>query len=256
MSFYVNGSSGSMDLSAGSVFGGALGPDVSGKAYENLTFDVAFKGYREPSGTEPPTYALRIRLESTPGTREHVALLQHLWQIADEEPSIGAVVLELRTAPASSLAHVQELRDAIYMLRQAGKRVLCHLEDADGASLYLCSAADRILLNPAGGIRFAGLRARYFYYANLLDKLGVKADFVRIGAHKSAPEAFTRSGASEVARDDKIDMLQQHEKHLTLGIAHGRNLTAEQVRERVAKGPFVAIEAKTAGFVDGYAFDD
>ena len=256
MSFYLNGTGGSMDLTGGSVFGGALGRNVSGKAQENLITEVAFKGYREPSGAHAPTFALRIRLEKTPGTREHVALLRHLWQIAEEEPSIGAVVLELRTAPADSMAHVQELRDAVYMLRQAGKKVLCHLEDADGASLYLCSAADRILLNPAGGIRFAGLRARYFYYAGLLDKLGIKADFVRIGAHKSAPEAFTRTGATEVAHDDKIDLLQQHEKFLTLGIAHGRKLSPEAVRERIAKGPFVAIEAKQAGFVDGYAFDD
>jgi protease-4 len=256
MSFYLNGSSGSMDLSAGSVFGGALGEGVSGRAHENIATEVAFKGYREPWGSPTPTFALRIRLEDTPSTREHVAMLRHLWSIAEEEPSIGAVVFELRTAPASSMAHVQELRDAFYMLRQSGKKVLCHLEDADGASLYLCSAADRTLLNPAGGIRFAGLRARYIYYANLLEKVGVKADFVRIGAHKSAPEAFTREGASEVARDDKIDLLQQHEKHLTLGIAHGRKLSAQAVRERVAKGPFVAVEAKTAGLVDGFAFDD
>ncbi|HXK17006.1 MAG TPA: signal peptide peptidase SppA, partial [Polyangiaceae bacterium] len=256
MSFYLNGTGGSMDLTGGSVFGGALGRTASGKAQENLVTEVAFKGYREPSGSLAPTFALKIRLEKTPSTREHVALLRHLWQIAEEEPSIGAVVLELRTAPADSMAHVQELRDAVYMLRQAGKKVLCHLEDADGSSLYLCSAADRILINPAGGIRFAGLRARYFYFAGLLDKLGIKADFVRIGAHKSAPEMLTRTSATEVGRDDKIDLLQQHEKHLTLGIAHGRKLSPEVVRERIAKGPFVAIEAKQAGFVDGYAFDD
>lgn len=256
MSFYLNGTAGSMELGAGSLFGGALGRNVSGKAHENLTTEFAFKGYREPSGTQTPNYALRIRLESTPSVREHTALLRHLWQVAEEEDSVGAVVLELRTAPGSSIAHVQELRDAVYLLRQSGKKVLCHLEDADGSSLYLCSAADRILINPAGGVRFAGLRARYFYYAGLLDKLGIKADFVRIGPHKSAPESFTRTGASEVARDDKIDLLQQHEKQLTLGIAHGRKLTATQVRERIAKGPFVSVEAKTAGFVDGYAFDD
>src|SRR5258706_9556524 len=256
MSFYLNGSSGSMDLSGGSLFGGALGRNISGKAHENLATEVAFKGYREPSGTNAPTFALRIRLESTPSTREHVALLRHLWQIAEEEPSIGAIVLELRTAPADSMAHVQELRDALYMLRQAGKKVLCHLEDADGASLYLCSAADRILINPAGGIRFAGLRARYFYYAGLLDKLGIKADFVRIGAHKSAPESFTRTGSSDVSRADQIDLLQQHEKILVQGIAAGRKLDPLVVRERIAKGPFVAVEAKLAGFVDGYAFDD
>jgi protease-4 len=65
-----------------------------------------------------------------------------------------------------------------------------------------------------------------------------------------------RTSATEVARDDKIDLLQQHEKHLTLGIAHGRKLSPQAVRERIAKGPFIAVEAKTAGFVDGYAYDD
>jgi len=152
--------------------------------------------------------------------------------------------------------YLQELRDALFLLRRSGKRVLCHLEDGDGASLYLCSAADRILVNPAGGIRFAGLRARYFYLANLLEKLGIKADFVRIGAHKSAPEQLTRTGSTDVSRADKIDLLQQHEKILVQGIAAGRKLDPLVVRERIAKGPFVAVEAKLAGFVDGYAFDD
>jgi protease-4 len=254
--FYLNGTAGSMELGAGSLFGGALGRDASGRPHENLNLEVAFKGYREPSGSAPPAHALRLRFEQTPSTREHVRLLVHLWQIAKHETAVKAVVLELRAAPAVSMAHLQELRDAIYELRRNGKRVLCHLEDGDGSSLYLCSAADRILVNPAGGLRFAGLRARYFYYAELLDKLGVQADFVRIGSHKSAPEALTRTQASEVSRADKIDLLQQHERYLVGAIAHGRKLEIPAVRQRITTGPFIAIEAKTAGFVDGYAFDD
>ena len=61
-------------------------------------------------------------------------------------------------------------------LRRMGKRVLCHLEDADGSALYFCSVANKIYLNPGGGIRFAGLRTRYFYYKGLMDKLGIRAD--------------------------------------------------------------------------------
>src|SRR6185436_12000693 len=132
--------------------------------------------------------AIRIRIENTPNTREHVALLRALWSLAKSEPSVAMVVFELRTAPGESLARVAELRDAIGLLRRNGKKVLCHLEDADGSSLYMCSAANRTLVNPAGGIRFAGLRSRYFYVKGLLDKIGVHADFVRIGEHKSAPE--------------------------------------------------------------------
>lgn len=256
MAFAFNQPAGAMELAAGTTFGNDLGRTASGEAGSDLITDVAFRGAREPVATEGLIYAVRMRLEQTPDARGHVALLRRLWQIADDEPHVAEVVLELRTAPADSYAHVQELRDALWYLRQRGKRVLCHLEDADGASLYLCSAASRILINPAGGLRFAGLKTRYFYLKGLLDKLGIRADFVRIGAHKSAPEMFTREGSSDVARADKIDLLQQFERHFVQGVAVGRKQDPKTLRERIAKGPFIASEAKAAGLVDGFAFDD
>jgi len=254
MAFRLNATSGSMELGAGTIFGSGLGEDTS--AIKNLTTDVAFRSHRARIASEPAVHAVKLRIEDTPGNREHVVLLRRLWDIADTEPTVAAVVLELRTAPGGSLAHVQELRDAVWYLRKRGKRVLCHLEDADGASLYLCSAASRILVNPAGGIRFAGLKTRYFYVRSLLEKLGVRADFVRIGAHKSAPEMFTRDGSTDVSREDKIDLLQQFERHVTLSIAAGRRIAPATLRERIARGPFIASEARAAGLVDGYAFDD
>ncbi|HVJ15411.1 MAG TPA: signal peptide peptidase SppA [Polyangiaceae bacterium] len=256
LAFYMNGSRGSMELAAGSVFGTGLGDAAADDAYENIITDVAFRGFREKHGSEARPHALRIRIEDTGGARDHVRLLRKLWSIAEQEPSVAAVVFEVRSAPAESLARVQELRDAIMYLRLMGKKVLCHLEDADGSSLYFCSLANKIYLNPAGGIRFAGLRTRYFYYKGLMDKLGIRADFVRIGAHKSAPEAFTREGSSDVARADKIDLLQQYEKYFTLGVAAGRRIDPLELRKRIATGPFVAKEAKDAGLVDGFAFDD
>ncbi|MEI9937221.1 MAG: signal peptide peptidase SppA [Pseudomonadota bacterium] len=254
--FHFNGSSGSGELAAGSLFGDGLGAEAKNKPQENLGFEIAAKGFRESAAAEAPRYALRLRIEDTPNVRGHTALLRKLWDIAEHEPTVAAVVLELRTAPADSMAHTQELRDALFHLRQAGKRVLCHLEDGDGSSLYLCSAADRILLNPAGGIRFAGLKSRFMYFGGLLEKLGIKADFVRIGDHKSAPEQFMREGASDVARADHIDLLQQVERNFTLDVAAGRHIDAVELRKRIAKGPFVASEAKFAGLVDGFAFDD
>lgn len=247
----LNGNSGSTELEGGMLTGTELGEKGSYAFYNQ----VAIRGFREPVGIQPPHLALRIRLESTPETREHVALLRKLWAIS-KEPDVDAVVLELRTAPANSLAHLQELRDAFALLRARGKRVLCHLEDANGGALYLCSAANRILLNPAGGLRFAGLKTRHIYLASLLEKIGVRADFIRIGAHKSAPEQFTRTGASDVARADAIDLLQQAERWFAGDVAHDRGMTVEALREKIARGPFVAKEAKDAGLVDGLAFDD
>ena len=251
LSLYANTTGGSTELEGGAVTGTALGQTGS----YNFFNEVALQGFREPVGLGPRRSAVRIRFEGTPETRDHVALLRKLWSLADE-PDVAAVVFEIRSSPANSLAHVQELRDAVRVLRAKGKRVLCHMEDAGGAGLYFCSAADRVLMNPAGGLRFAGLRTRHLYFAKLLENIGVRADFIRIGAHKSAPERFTRESASDVARADTIDLLQQMERWFSGDVAHDRKMSVETLRERIAKGPFIAKEAKDAGLIDGFAFDD
>lgn len=252
----VNTQSASSEFAAGTMFGSTLGKDARNRAQNNIHTEVATRIWREAAGVPEKSYALRVRLENSGDARSQVALLRGLWYVAEQEPSIKAVVLELRTSPGESLAHVQELRDAVYYLRQHGKKVLCHMEDANGLALYLCSAADRVLINPAGGVRFAGMRAQYMYYKGLLDKLGVKADFVRIGDHKSAPEAFMRTEATETSRADHIDLLQQFELEFSRGIAHDRKVDLGKLRESFKQGPFIAPEAKAAGLVDGYAHDD
>ncbi|MBN2192656.1 MAG: signal peptide peptidase SppA [Polyangiaceae bacterium] len=252
----LNGGQAAGELAGGSTFGDRLGETAKNRAAANAFAEVALRSVKERSGIELPRFAVRVRLEETPGPRQHVTLLRQLWDIADHERAVDAVVLELRAPPADSLGAIQELRDAIRHLRLAGKRVLCHLEDGGGAALYACAGANRVLLSPAGEIRFAGLKSQQLYFARLLDKLGIRAEFVRIGKHKSAPEPLERERASDVARADHVDLMQQIERYLVGGIATGRALTVPEVRARVAAGPFVASDAKTAGFIDGVAFDD
>ncbi len=251
-----NGPQGSSEFGAGTLVGNALGTQARGKAYSNLYFDAAVQSYRTSAAIEIPHIALRFLIDDTPSPRAHVALLRKLWAIADREDSVDAVVLELRDVPARSLAYAQELRDAIQNLKEHGKRVLCHLDDAKGTALYVCSQADRILIHPAGGIRFSGLSTTHFYFKGLLDKLGIKADFVRIGDHKSAPESFMREGPTDVARKDSQQLLEAINQQVVTGIAAGRHLPAPQVAERIAQGPFVSSEAKVAGFIDQFAYSD
>jgi protease-4 len=256
LSLYLNRSDGSFEIAAAGLAGNGLGGSSLGDAGSlNLQTGAAARGFPEPVGIRLGHQSVRLRLEETPDAREHVGVLRELWSLA-EDTNVDAVVLELRAAPGETLAHVQELRDGLAHLRQSGKRVLCHLEDADASQLYLCAAADQTLLNPAGELRFAGLEARYLFLARLLDHLGISADVIRIGAHKSAPERFTNDASSEVSRADKIDLLQQTERQFTEGLAMGRHLSFAQVRAAAKEGPFLAEQAKAAGLVDGLAFDD
>lgn len=240
-------------LGGGAIFGSGLG-NSSNQEEVGEFLSLAYSGYRRP-GLPMPTHAVSMRLESTPGTRGHVAFLRKLWKIA-EDPQISGLELVLRAEPAASYAHAEELADAIRLLRARGKKVLCSFEDNGAKSLYVCANADRIVINPAGGVRYSGIKSTYIYLAGLLDKLGIKAEFVRIGAHKSAPEQFTNTQASDVARADHEDLIREVEAVFVRNASVGRKLSEAKVRENSLRGPFVAAEAKDAGFVDGFAFDD
>lgn len=247
---------GSGELTVGARYGDGLGATSGGRPWENIHAEVAVKGFRETFAAENVSYAVRIRMEKSPSVREHTKLLQSLWRMADQERNLKAVLLEIRTQPADSLAHLQELMDAILYLKQKGKRVVCHLETATGAALILCSQADKVFINPAGTIHYSGLKTRSFYVKGLLDKLGVSADFVRIGDYKSAPEMFARREASGPATDVRVDLLQQIEHELTTSLARGRKLRVETIRKVIERGPYTALEAEKLRLVDGYAFDD
>jgi protease-4 len=251
LSFYLNQHESSSELAGAGLVGDGLGDESS----VGVQTGLAARGFPEPVGLSLGRYAVRLRLEDTPDAREHVSLLRGLWSLA-EEPKLDAVVLSLRANPAETVAHAQELRDALLTLRKRGKRVLCHVDDVEITTLYLCAAADQILINPVGNVRFAGLQARYVFFGRLLENLGIAADVVAIGEHKSAPERFTRSSSTDVSRADKIDLLQQTERQITEGLAQGRNMTFAAVRAAAKEGPFLAEQARSVGFVDGLAFDD
>src|SRR5579859_1474397 len=215
---------GGLTAGGGALFGDGLGGGGSAAGYGT----VAFSAYRQP-GIPSPTHAVWMRLEDTPGTRGHVALLRRLWRLADD-PDVAAVTLLLRSEPASSFAHAEELADAIRVLRAHHKKVLCSWEVAGPKALYACASADRIVLNPSGGIDYAGLKSQYVYLKGLLDKIGVKADFVRVGPHKTAPEQFTNEHAGPVANEDHVDLLRQQEAVFVRNLALYRHMSEERVR--------------------------
>jgi protease-4 len=241
-----------LQVSAGALFGDAL---VRQGAAGGFYVGAAMRGYREP-GVPKAARVVRLKLTGTPGVRGHTRLLRRLWKLADD-PEVEGVVLVMQGAePASSLAHAEEVGDAFRLLRAKGKKVMCHLEDAGGRSLYACSQADRVVMNPAGGFRFAGLSSSYFYYGGLLKKLGVKADFVRIGAHKLAAESYALPASTEVGKVDHQELVDELERTFLHDVGGGRKIPLTELKRRIAKGPFVAREARDAGLVDSLAFED
>jgi protease-4 len=215
---------------------------------------ASLAGFEQP-GMRDAEHGVSIRIEETPGGRGHVRLLRKLAKIT-RDPSIRAVVLIAKAELAGSTAHAEELGDAIATLQANGKKVVCHLEDGGGKSLLACASADKILIHPAGGLRFAGFRAQTMYFGEALQKLGIVPEFLRIRDHKTAPEQLVRSGPTPMHAADDREFLKAIEQIYVDRLSAGRKLPASVIKKSIDGGPYIADEMIAAGFADAKAFDD
>ncbi len=158
------------------------------------------------------------------------------------DPRVAGVLIEPRDTSAG-LAVAQEMRLMISALQKAGKRVYCHLESPSGSEYYLCAGADRVSLDPAGAVRLMGVSADALYFGDVLRNLGVRADFVRIGRYKSAPEQFTNRVPSDFAAEQRNTLLDDAYSRLVHDLAGDLERDEGAVRKLLDVGPFTASEA-------------
>lgn len=176
-------------------------------------------------------------------------------QRAKKDKTVKGAVLKLGMG-GYSIAKTQEMRDAILDFRASGKKVICYMEVVGNSGYYLATACDKILLNPAGYLSLNGFRSEVTFYKGILDKIGVEADLYSVGKYKSASEMFMREGMSDAHRESLNSFLDDLSDQMVSGIAQGRNISPDQVWERIDKGPYTAKEAMKAGLVDGLIYED
>ena len=198
------------------------------------------------------------RLPALPFQREAPLSLLDVLEIleaAAQDPQVDGVLLRLDGAP-HGWAKVLSLRRAVERVREAGKPVAAWGERLGAEDLLLGSAATRLWLPPSGSVALVGLRAESVFVRGLLARLGVEADVVRVGGYKAAGEMFVRDSLSPEAREQTEALLDDLYGELVDGIARGRGLDPQAVRERVDAGPYTAPAAAEAGLIDGCLYPD
>lgn len=163
---------------------------------------------------------------------------------------VAAVLLSFAD-PDIGWAQATELRETISELRAAGKRVYAHFTVADTRVYTVAAAADEIYVAPAGGVFLTGLSSTLTYLAELLERIGIDAQFVAIGPFKTAPEFFTRRAPSEPAARVMDSLLDGLFERVVRHIAEARGLKPERVRALIDRAPYTAADAEERGLVDG-----
>lgn len=185
------------------------------------------------------------------GAESTIWLLTRLRKLERDSRTQAVVIIpgDLR----GTWATADELRQAVLRLRAAGKHVFSYSGSLSSREYYVASAAERIFLDPEGGLRLTGLHAETFYFRDALDRLGIRADLVRIGDYKSAPESYTRSEPTEPARRMRQGLIDEQFERLVTAVSSARLLERAQVQALVESGPLTAERALTAKLVDAVA---
>ena len=179
-------------------------------------------------------------------------LTQVITAAADDE-DIDGLYIELQPI-GLGLAGVQELADALHTFRESGKPCTVQADQLGNKEFLLAAACGDIHLAPAGLVLVNGLAVEHTYYAETLEKVGVKPNFAHVGDFKTAVEPFERTGPSEAAMEATDAMLDSLYGQFVTLAARGRGLDEAQVRTVIDQLPLTPAAAQEAGLVDGQAY--
>lgn len=190
-------------------------------------------------------------LEPQPTLRTVIQTIER----AKTDPRVRGLVVIPQTTGAM-WAQLQELHAALTDFRTSGKSLVVFFEYGGAGEYYLASAAERVLMMPAGSLDLSGLATYEIFFRGALDKIGVYPDMLHIGDYKTAANTFTERGYTPAHREMSQSLNRDMYDQLIRAIATGRNRSEEEVRRALDEGPFLADEAKAAGLVDDIVYDD
>ena len=228
--------------------GGPLASDDTRGVFQGMSVSLALSGQRRRPLFETRGKLIKVALRGRHDQLKIIRLVRQLQLIRDRN-DVSVVLLDIDRFGAG-WAQTEELRQWVGRLRGAGKRVYAYLHVASSREYLLASAADKVWLAPAGGIRLAGLATQQLYLRGLMDKIGLGPEFVKIAEYKSAPEGLTRKGASPAAARMRKSLLDNLYGRLLGQLARSRGSTPAKMRETIEDGPFTPPAAKKAKLVD------
>jgi protease IV len=151
-------------------------------------------------------------------------------EAAKKDPKIQRLVLNTDGMSVSGFAALRDVAQALRDFRASGKEIIAFGTNMDQKQYYLAAQANKIYLDPEGGILLEGLgRYRLYYREGLQEKLGVDVHLFRVGEYKSAMEPYILDGSSPEAREADLFWMNDLWQRYVADIAKARNIPVEQL---------------------------
>ncbi|HEY8478845.1 MAG TPA: signal peptide peptidase SppA [Spirillospora sp.] len=169
--------------------------------------------------------------------------------------------LVVKVAGGIGLALVQELREAVQALRDAGKLTVAWAETyGEGGHgtvpYYLATAFDKIYLQPTGEVGLVGMALEEPFFAGALEKAGIEPRFAKRHEYKTMANTFMEKSYTPEHEESSRRLVTSIVEQIVSAVAAGRNLPEDKVRDLMNRGPLLSGEALEEGLVDRLAYRD
>ncbi|NML37997.1 signal peptide peptidase SppA [Chitinophaga sp. G-6-1-13] len=210
------------------------------------------QAFSEQKIVNPVAAFLGDESSEIPGLFQAVRLIQH----AATDDNIKGIYLKV-DGNGNGFAGTEELRNAILRFRKSGKFVYAYGEVMTQQAYYLASAADKVCLNPKGGIDFGGFSTQLTFFKGTLEKLEIQPEIFYCGKFKSATEPLRESQMTEANRIQTNQFLGELYGNYLSGIGKARQLDTATLHG-YANGNLIkeATDALKYKLVDGLKYDD
>jgi len=176
---------------------------------------------------------------------------------AKTDPRVKGIYARLKNMQMS-VAHVQEVRQAILNFRESGKFAYIYASSYEGGlgSYYLATAFEEIWMQPMGVLVIPGIGAEMPFIRGMLDKIGIEPQIVKRKEYKDAYDMITETGMSDKSREALRILIDDIASVLKADIALHRDMTQASVKDAVDKGVFLSDEALSAKLIDKADYAD
>ncbi len=173
---------------------------------------------------------------------------------AQNDKNIQGLVLHLDGLQIG-FAKMEELRKVIAEFKKSGKKVFTYMDSGDAKDYLVACEGDRVCMPAPGWLMLVGTRTEILFYKDLLERLGIRADFLQMGVFKFAAEPFIRNSMSKEAKSQYNLVLDDFFTNCYVGsISRSRkgrkNMTPDDIIKLIDEGPFTAQQALKVGLID------
>ncbi|RAJ81833.1 protease-4 [Chitinophaga dinghuensis] len=234
------------------MIGRAMTPEKVTLSPNSVLVLETSQAYMEQELVNPLSAFLGDNAPNVPGLYQTVRLIEN----AADDDNIKGIYLKVN-GNSSGFATNEELRTALKKFRQSGKFVYAYGEVMGQQEFYLATAADKVYLNPKGGIDFNGFSSQIMFLKGTLDRLEIKPEIFYCGKFKSATEPLRETQMTDANKAQTTQFLGELYGNFLTGIAASRKLDTatlhQYANEAMIQEPGDALKYK---LVDGLKYDD